>query len=151
MIDGVKVKQLRVIPDQRGRLVELLRSDDDIFEKFGQVYVTTVYPGVVKAWHYHRVQSDNFAAVNGSIEIALYDARQDSPTRGEVNVLYAGVHNPILVHVPPLVYHGFKNVGIEESIIVNCPTEEYDYEQPDEYRIDPYDNDIPHDWRRRDG
>lgn len=151
MIDGVKVKQLRVIPDQRGRLMELLRRDDEIFEQFGQVYMTTVYPGVVKAWHYHRVQSDNFAAVSGTIQIALYDAREGSPTRGEVTVLHAGVHNPILVHVPPLVYHGFKNIGLEEAIVINCTTEPYNREAPDEYRIDPHDNDIPHDWRSRDG
>jgi dTDP-4-dehydrorhamnose 3,5-epimerase len=151
MIDGVKVKQLRVIPDQRGRLMELLRRDDEIFEQFGQMYMTTVYPGVVKAWHYHRVQSDNFAAISGTIQIALYDAREGSPTRGEVNVFHAGVHNPILIHVPPLVYHGFKNVGLEEAIVVNCTTEPYNREAPDEYRIDPHDNDIPHDWRSRDG
>jgi dTDP-4-dehydrorhamnose 3,5-epimerase len=151
MIDGVKIKQLRVIPDQRGRLMELLRRDDEIFEQFGQMYMTTVYPGVVKAWHYHRVQSDNFAAISGTIQIALYDAREGSPTRGEVNVFHAGVHNPILIHVPPLVYHGFKNVGLEEAIVVNCTTEPYNREAPDEYRIDPHDNDIPHDWRSRDG
>jgi len=151
MIDGVQVKRLRVIPDQRGRLMEILRRDDDVFTGFGQAYMTTAYPGVVKAWHYHRKQSDNIAAVQGTVEVALYDARDNSPTRGEVNVFYAGIHNPILVHIPPLVYHGFKNVGTEEAIIINCPTEPYDYDEPDEFRVDPYDNDIPHDWRRRDG
>lgn len=151
MIEGVVVKRLQVHPDQRGRLMEILRSDDEVFRKFGQVYMTTVYPGVVKAWHYHKVQEDNFAVLVGMVQIALYDPREDSPTRGEVNVLHAGVHNPILVHVPPFVYHGFKNVGTEEAIVVNCPTEPYNREQPDEYRIDPFKNDIPHDWNRRDG
>jgi dTDP-4-dehydrorhamnose 3,5-epimerase len=46
MIDGVKVKDLKVIPDERGLLMEMLRSDDEVFQKFGQVYVTMVYPGV---------------------------------------------------------------------------------------------------------
>ncbi len=151
MIEGVSVKRLKVIPDQRGRLMEILRCDDPMFSKFGQVYMTTAYPGVVKAWHYHKVQSDNFAVVHGMVEIALYDPREDSPTKGEVNVFHAGIHNPVLIHVPPLVYHGFKNIGTEEAIIVNCPTEPYRYDAPDEYRVDPHDNDIPHDWRRRDG
>lgn len=151
MIDGVKIKQLKVIPDQRGRLMEILRCDDEMFSKFGQVYMTTAYPGVVKAWHYHKVQSDNLAVVHGTVEIALYDAREDSPTKGEVNVFYAGVHSPILVHVPPVVHHGFKNIGLEEAVIVNTVTEPYRYDEPDEYHVDPHDNDIPHDWSRRDG
>jgi dTDP-4-dehydrorhamnose 3,5-epimerase len=151
VIDGVKTKQLRVIPDQRGRLMEILRRDDELFEQFGQAYMTTAYPGVVKAWHYHRIQSDNFAVVHGMMEIALYDSREGSPTKGEVNVFRVGVHNPMLVHIPPLVYHGFKSIGEEEAIIVNLPTEVYNYQQPDEYRLDAHDNDIPHDWSRRDG
>lgn len=151
MIDGVKTKRLTVHPDCRGRLMEVLRRDDELFQQFGQVYITTVYPGVVKAWHYHKVQTDNLAAVVGMVQIALYDAREDSPTKGEVNVFYSGVHSPLLVQVPPMVYHGFKNVGLEEAVVLNVPTETYRHEQPDEYRIDPHENDIPHDWDRRDG
>lgn len=151
MIDGVKTKRLTVHPDCRGRLMEVLRRDDELFQQFGQVYITTVYPGVVKAWHYHKVQTDNLAAVVGMVQIALYDAREDSPTKGEVNVFYSGVHSPLLVQVPPMVYHGFKNVGLEEAVVLNVPTETYHHEQPDEYRIDPHENDIPHDWDRRDG
>ncbi|MDP3804169.1 MAG: WxcM-like domain-containing protein, partial [Candidatus Omnitrophota bacterium] len=74
MIEGVKVKKLKIVPDDRGRLMEILRRDDDFFEKFGQVYMTTVKPGVVKAWHYHRLQRDNFCCVKGRIQIGLYDA-----------------------------------------------------------------------------
>ncbi len=151
MIDGVKVKHLKVIPDHRGRLMEVLRSDDDLFSKFGQAYITTVYPGVVKAWHYHRVQADNLAVLVGMVQVALYDPRDESPTKGQLDVLYAGLHNPILVHVPRLVHHGFKNIGTEEAIVLNIPTEVYNYRDPDEYRLDPHDNDIPHDWTRRDG
>jgi dTDP-4-dehydrorhamnose 3,5-epimerase len=151
VIEGVTIKRLRVIPDQRGRLMEILRNDDEQFQKFGQVYITTAFPDVVKGWHYHRIQYDNLCPLTGTVQIALYDSRKDSPTHREVNVFHCGIHNPILVHVPPLVFHGFKNVGTEEALILNCPTETYQYDQPDEYRVDPYDNDIPHDWRRRDG
>jgi len=151
VISGVQVKRLKVIPDQRGRLMEILRNDDAVFSKFGQVYITTAYPGVVKAWHYHKVQYDNLCPISGTVQIALYDGREDSPTYREVNVFHGGIHNSILVHLPPLVYHGFKNVGTEEAIILNCPTEVYNYEKPDEFRVDPYNNDIPHDWHRQDG
>ena len=151
MIKGVKVKKLKVIPDERGRLMEILRRDDEMFEGFGQVYMTTAYPGVVKGWHYHKKQSDNMAVVKGTMKIVLCDGREDSPTYREVNEFFVGEHNPILVHIPPYVYHGFKCVSQEEAIVVNTPTETYDYEEPDEFRVHPHDNDLPYDWGRKDG
>lgn len=151
MIDGVAIKQLKVIPDERGRLMEILRRDDEMFSEFGQVYMTTAYPGVVKGWHYHKKQSDNMTVVKGTMKIVLYDGRENSPTYREVNELFAGEHNPILVHIPPYVYHGFKCVSQEEAIAVNTPTEVYDYEEPDEFRVHPHENDIPYDWERKDG
>ena len=151
MIEGVRLKKLTVRPDERGRLMEILRSDDEIFIKFGQVYVTTAYPGVVKAWHYHKVQTDNLAVVKGMMKIALYDPRDGSPTKGQVEEFFIGEHNPTLIQIPNLVYHGFKCISEEEAIVINCPTEVYNYAEPDEYRIDPYDNDIPYDWARKDG
>ncbi len=151
MISGVLVKKLKVIPDERGRLMEILRNDDEMFSRFGQVYMTTAYPGVVKGWHYHKVQSDNMAVVRGMMKIVLYDPRDGSPTKGQVNVFFAGEHNPILVHIPPFVYHGFKCVSPEEAVVVNTPTETYNYKEPDEFRVDPHKNDIPYDWDRKDG
>ena len=146
MIDGVQVKKLKPIPDERGRLMEILRCDDPFFQKFGQVYMTTAYPGVVKAWHYHKKQTDHFCCVKGMMKVVLYDDREGSPTRGEVNEFFLGEHNPILVVIPNGVYHGMKGVGTEEAIIINTPTEPYNRDDPDEYRLDPFDNDIPYDW-----
>ncbi|TET46630.1 dTDP-4-dehydrorhamnose 3,5-epimerase [Candidatus Aerophobetes bacterium] len=151
MIEGVKLKDLKVIPDERGRLMEILRADDDLFQKFGQVYMTTAYPGVVKAWHYHKLQTDNMTVVKGMMKIALYDAREDSPTRGEVNEFFLGEQNPKLLQIPKLVYHGFKCISREEAVVINIPTEVYDYKNPDEYRVDPYENDIPYDWKLKEG
>jgi dTDP-4-dehydrorhamnose 3,5-epimerase len=151
MIEGVKIKKLRVIPDQRGRLMEILRCDDELFLEFGQVYMTTTYPGVVKAWHKHEKQSDNIACVSGMIKMALHDGRAGSPTQGETDEFYLGVHNPILVQVPAGIYHGWMAVSQEEAVIINLPTKPYDREHPDEQRLDPHDNDIPYDWRRKDG
>ena len=151
MIDGMKVKKLKVIPDERGRLMEMFRADDEFFEKFGQVYVTTTYPGVVKAWHKHEKQADNMACVAGMVKLALYDARQGSPTRGKIDQIYMGVHNPILIHIPAGIYHGWMCVSDTESIVVNAPTEMYDYKHPDEQRLDPYSGEIPYDWKRKDG
>ena len=151
MIEGVRVRQLKVHPDARGRLMELMRPDWEEFERFGQVYMTTAYPGVVKAWHYHKLQRDNFTCVRGMIRLALYDDREGSPTRGKVNEFYLGDHAPVMVSIPPQVHHGFQCVSESEAIVINCPTETYNYEAPDEYRLDPHDNPIPFDWRQRDG
>ena len=151
MIEGVKVKKLRVIPDERGRLMEMLRDDDEIFQKFGQAYLTTAYPGAVKGWHYHKKQIDNFVVVSGMMKVALYDGRKDSPTHGEVNEFFMGVHNPVLIQIPPFVYHGFKCISESEALVVNIPTEVYNYDQPDEFRVHPHDNDIPYDWERKEG
>ncbi len=148
MIDGVKVKKLKLIPDGRGRLMEILRADDEIFQKFGQVYMTTAFPRVVKAWHWHRLQNDCFTCVSGKMKLALYDAREKSPTYKEVNDFVISLENPILVQIPPLVYHGFKCVGDTEAIVINTVTEPYNHKNPDEYRVDAYDNDIPYDWKR---
>lgn len=145
-IAGVKVRKLRLIPDDRGWLMELFRSDWEEFEKFGQVYVTTCYPGVVKAWHFHTKQTDNFACVSGVAKLALYDAREDSPTKGTVNEFFMGPLNPIIVTIPKNVYHGFAAAGPDTAMIVNTPTQVYNYAEPDEYRA-PYDDpSIPYDW-----
>ena len=151
MIDGVKTKKLKVIPDERGMLMEMLRADDDLFIKFGQVYMTTTYPDVVKGWHYHKQQTDNMVVVRGMMKIVLYDSRKDSKTYNEVNEFFVGVHNPLLIQIPPYVFHGFKCISEEEAMVINCPTEVYDYNEPDEFRVDPHDNEIPYDWGRKDG
>ena len=151
MIDGVKTKILKVIPDERGRVMEILRADDDFFDKFGQVYMTTTYPGVVKAWHMHKNQTDNVACIQGMIKLALYDSRENSPTHKEVMEFFLGIYSPLLIQIPPGVFHGWMCVSEEEAVIINIPTEVYDYENPDEQRLDPHQNDIPYDWKRKDG
>jgi dTDP-4-dehydrorhamnose 3,5-epimerase len=151
MIEDVKIIDLRLIPDERGYLMEILRSDDEHFTEFGQAYITTAYPDVVKAWHYHKDQTDSIACIKGMAKLVLYDSRENSPTYGEVNELFVGTKNPRLVVIPPLVYHGFKAVGGEMCIVVNVPDKTYDYDNPDEHRVDPYDNDIPYDWDIREG
>jgi len=150
-IEGVQTKPLRLIPDERGWLMEILRCDDAaVFSKFGQVYVSATYPGVVKAWHYHRQQVDYFACVAGMVKLVLLDTRDDSPSKGAVNEFFLGAQNPTLVRVPNLVYHGWKNIGSEVSLVVNVPSEPYRYDDPDEFRVEPHGV-LPYDWARKDG
>ncbi|MCG3172322.1 MAG: hypothetical protein GMKNLPBB_00470 [Myxococcota bacterium] len=152
-IHDVIVKPLRVIPDERGRLMEILRVDDEQFPqfKFGQVYMTTQYPGVTKAWHYHLKQDDYMTCVHGMVKLVLYDDREESPTRGVIQEIFVGVHHPVLVYIPRRVYHGWKGVSEFEAIVVNTVTEVYDYKNPDEFRVDPHTGGIPYDWSRKDG
>ena len=151
LIKGIQTKALKVVADERGRLFEMLRRDDPLFRKFGQVYCTTVNPGVVKGWHYHKKQTDHFVCVSGMIKLVAYDGRKGSPTRGTVNEFFIGVHNPMLVMIPPYVLHGFKGISSHEALVINVPDEPYHHGRPDEYRVDPHSNEVPYEWNRMDG
>jgi dTDP-4-dehydrorhamnose 3,5-epimerase len=150
VISGVKVKILKVIPDDRGRLMEILRCDDQCFQQFGQVYMTTAYPGVIKAWHYHKLQSDNLVCISGKILLALYDARNSSPTYRKISDFIISPKEPKLIHIPKEVYHGFKNIGKSEAIVINTVTNPYNHDHPDEYRLDPLDQEIGYRWDRKE-
>lgn len=150
MIEGVKVKQLKAFCDERGRVVELLRSDWSEFIKFGQTYITTAYPGAVKAWHYHKKQTDTFICIKGMMKVVLYDSRPDSKTKGEINEFFMGDHNLMLLQIPKDVYHGFKCISETEAVIINVPTETYNYKEPDEYRMPAHTKEIPYSWERKD-
>lgn len=151
MIEGVKTKLLKVNCDERGKLFEVLRSDDDLFSHFGQAYITTAFPGVVKAWHRHEHQTDNMCVVRGYAKFVLYDGREGSRTFGEINEFFPGDDLRMLLQIPPGIFHGFKNIGCEELLILNIPTNTFRYDQPDEHRLDPHQSQIPYDWSRKDG
>ena len=151
LIDGVEVRGAKVFADERGRLGEIMRADDKWFEKFGQVYFTTTYPGVVKAWHYHKKQTDHFYVIRGTVKVALYDDRENWPTYQTVNQIYLSERCPGLLRIPPGVQHGWMCVGQTEAYILNIASEMYNYDDPDEFRIHPHDNHIPYDWTRKDG
>ncbi len=146
MIEGIIVKQLKRHADERGFLMEMLRSDDEIFEKYGQSYISLNYPGVIRAWHYHKKQDDFWVCVKGMIKTVVYDYREDSPTYGEVNEFCMGDNNPILLKIPVGTMHGYKTIGVEPSLLINFPTQPYNPKEPDEYR-EAWDSEkIPYDW-----
>jgi dTDP-4-dehydrorhamnose 3,5-epimerase len=151
MIDGVQIKTLERHVDDRGWVMEILRDDDDMFIDFGQVYVSTCFPGVVKAWHCHEKQTDSFCVLVGNAKIGLYDDREGSPTCGEAQAVVAGELNPVVVQIPPLVWHGFTALEGRTAMVLNVPTEHYDREQPDELRREPFDPEIPFEWSTEGG
>lgn len=146
LIDGVRVKVLKPLPDERGKLMELLRSDEPIFERFGQAYVTVCKPRIVKGWHYHKKQVDHFICLGGEAKVVLYDSREGSRTRGGINEFAMSWEKPILVKIPTFVIHGFTASGNKEAMILNLPTELYCYENPDEFRINPFGAEVPYQW-----
>lgn len=151
LIKDVITKKLNLIPDERGFLMEMLRNDWEEFDQFAQCYVTACYPGVVKAWHYHKKQVDHFICLWGMSKVVLFDPRENSPTKGQINEFHIGIRNPMLIKIPPLVYHGFKSEANETSLIVNIPTELYNYSEPDEYRLPFDDPSIPYNWDIKNG
>lgn len=146
LIDGVLARPLKKNADERGFLMEILRSDWEEFEKFGQSYVSLNYPGVIRAWHYHKKQTDYFVCVSGMIKVPLYDGRESSGTYRQVNEFLMGDDNPIMVKIPPGVYHGYKTVGVKPSLLVNFPTELYDPRNSDEFRAPWNTPEIPFNW-----
>jgi dTDP-4-dehydrorhamnose 3,5-epimerase len=145
MIDGVLIKPLKRHADERGFLMEMLRADDEeFFERYQQSYISLNYPGVIRAWHYHLKQKDIWVCVKGMIKAVMYDVREGSPTRGEVQEVFMGDHNMVMLKIPIGVYHGYKTVGVEPSLLINFPDQLYD--PSDEYRA-PYDSaEIPYNW-----
>lgn len=147
-LDGVIITPLRQICDERGKIMHMMRCDSANFESFGEIYFSVVYPGVVKGWHIHEVMTLNYAVPSGMIKLGLYDERPDSATAGEVDEIFMGESNYVLVTVPPGIWNGFKGVGVEPAIVANCSSHPHD---PSEIkRLDPHDNHIPYDWTRRD-
>ena len=148
-IHAVQVTPLRRIPDERGAVFHMLREDSPVFERFGEIYFSTVYPGVVKGWHVHSRMTLNYAVPVGMIKLVCYDERPDSPTRGAVQELHVGELNYVLVTIPPHVWNGFKGEGTGPALVANCATIPHD---PGEIeRLDPFDNEIPYDWSLRHG
>lgn len=146
MIDGVAFFPLKAHVDERGYLMEILRESDPYFSRFAQVYVSKNYPGVIRAWHYHRKQTDLWCVVSGMVKAVMYDMRDGSPTKGVVQEVFLGDDNRVILQVPVGVAHGYKTVGQEPSLLLNFTDVLYNPAEPDEYRI-PYDTpDIPYNW-----
>ena len=145
MIEGVLVKPLKKIPDERGCVYHMLRADDPVFEMFGEIYFSLVYPDVVKGWHLHKEMTLNYAVISGMIKLVLYDERELSPTKGSLMELFIGEENYCLVKIPALVWNGFKGIGTKPALVANCSTLPH---SPDEIvRLDPYTDKIPYDWK----
>lgn len=144
MIEGVKIISLKKIPDERGAIMHMMRSDDPHFEKFGEIYFSTVYPGVIKGWHLHKEMTLNYAVIYGMIKLVLYDERENSSTKGKIEEFFIGWENYCLIKIPPMIWNGFKGIGTTMAILANLATIPH---SPDEIeRLDPFNKRIPYNW-----
>jgi len=145
-IEGVKILPLKVLFNERGRLMEVQREDDEIFPGFGQVYITSTHPGVIKAWYRHYSQIDQIALVSGSMKLVLYDARKSSFSYAVVSTIMLEEHTPKLVQIPPGIWHGFQAIDQREAFVLHLNSQAFQTAQPDEDRL-PYDTElIPYRW-----
>ncbi|MFQ6027094.1 MAG: dTDP-4-dehydrorhamnose 3,5-epimerase family protein [Dehalococcoidia bacterium] len=144
IIEGVKVVPLRRIPDERGTIYHMLKRTDPHFIEFGEIYFSTVYPGVVKGWHRQGEMTLNYACIFGRIKLVLYDERENSPTRGELMEIFLGPDNYILVIIPPEIWNAFKGMSEPCAIVANCCTHPHDPRLTT--RMNPFDNHIPYNW-----
>jgi dTDP-4-dehydrorhamnose 3,5-epimerase len=149
MIDGVEIFPLRQIVDERGKVMHMLRADDEHFQGFGEIYFSTVNPGAIKGWHIHSLMTLNYACVSGLAKLVLYDDRVDSPTRGRLQELFVGDANYVLVRIPPMVWNGVKGLGSAPAMIANCASHAHDPQEIS--RLDPFSPQIPYDWSLRHG
>lgn len=143
-IEGVAVYPLRRIPDERGTILHMLRSTDEHFEGFGEIYFSTVYRNVVKGWHKHRDMTLNYACIFGRVKVVVYDDREGSSTSGNVQEIFLGPDNHALVVIRPGVWVGFKGLNDPFAIVANCATHPHDPTRTT--RLDPHGSDIPYDW-----
>lgn len=144
MIDGVQVIPLRRIPDERGTILHMLKCTDPHFRQFGEIYFSTVYPGVIKGWHKHQEMTLNYVCIEGRIKLVLYDDREGFSTKGELMEVFLGQDNYSLVIIPPNVWNGFKGMSAPNAIVANCCTHPHDPSRS--LRMDPLDNSIPYNW-----
>ena len=146
MIDNIKITPLKIIPNDRGNVMHMLRKDSAIFDKFGEIYFSTIFKDSVKAWHLHRESTLNYACIKGKVRLVLFDGREKSSTKGKYQEIILSPVNYVLVTIPPNICNGFKNLDNAESIIANCLT--IPHNEKEMVRKDPFDKSFNYNWKK---
>ena len=145
-IEGVKIFNKKVIVDDRGKILHMLRNDDKNFIKFGEIYFSYVYPKKVKAWHIHKKMTLNYVAAFGKIKLVLYDDRADSPTNGKIQEILLSNDNHVLVSIPPMIWNGFCSADDKLAVLANCSDIPHDKEEIERLPFD--DPKVPYNWNK---
>jgi dTDP-4-dehydrorhamnose 3,5-epimerase len=144
MIHDVKITPLKIISDKRGKVMHMLREDSEVFQKFGEIYFSTIFKNIVKAWHLHQEATLNYVCIKGKVKLVLFDDREKSSSKGEYQEIIISPSNYSLITIPPNVWNGFKNLDKDESIIANCLT--IPHNEQEMVRKDPFDKSFNYNW-----
>ncbi len=146
MIKGIQITSLKKIPDERGAIFHMLKKSDPHFIKFGEIYFSIAYPGIIKGWHEHKKQVQNYAVIDGMIKLVLIDNRKNSKTYNKIQELYLGEMNYILVTIPTGIITSYKCISDKSSILANCSTLPHDPSEMINYDLN--NKKIPYDWKK---
>ena len=144
MIHDVKITPLKIISDNRGKVMHMLRTDSQVFEKFGEIYFSTIYHQSIKGWHLHKESTLNYVCIKGKVKLVLFDNRKESSTKGVYQELILSPEDYFLVTIPPNIWNGFKGLDRAESIIANCLT--LPHNEREMLRKDPFDKSFNYKW-----
>lgn len=143
-IQDVKIYQKKVITDDRGKILHMMRNDDNYFSKFGEIYFSYVFPKKIKAWHIHKKMTLNYVSVYGKIKLVLYDDRETSSTKGMIQEIFLSNENHLLVTIPPLIWNGFTSADNNEAILANCS--DIPHDKSEILRLNYNDKKFPYNW-----
>ena len=144
-IEGIKISPLKIISDDRGSVMHMLRNDSQIFDKFGEIYFSTIFENKIKAWHLHKEATLNYACIKGRVKLVLFDDRTQSSSKGVYEEIILSPQNYFLITIPPNIWNGFKGLDEEESIIANCLN--LPHNEKEMVREDPYSKKFNYNWK----
>ena len=143
-IKDVIITKLKIIKDERGSVMHMMRNDSNIFESFGEIYFSTIFKNSIKAWHLHKEATLNYACVKGRVKLVLFDDRDWSSTKGVYEEVILSPQNYFLITIPPNIWNGFKGLNEEESIIANCLN--LPHNEKEMVREDPFNKKFNYNW-----
>ena len=143
-IKDVFISELKIIKDQRGKIMHMMRNDSKVFKKFGEIYFSTIHKDVIKGWHLHKEATLNYACISGEVKLVLYDDRMESETKGVYQEIILTPENYFLVTIPPNIWNGFKGLATGESIVANCL--DLPHNEKEMVRLDIEDKRFNHKW-----
>ena len=144
LIEGVRIIKKKVITDDRGKILHMLKNTDDGFNKFGEIYFSYVYPKKIKAWHIHKKMTLNYIAAYGKIKLVLYDDRDNSKSKGALQELTLSSDNHLLVSIPPMIWNGFTSADDNLAVLANCS--DIPHDKNEILRVDFDNPKIPYKW-----
>ena len=144
-IKDVIITELKVIKDERGSVMHMMRSDSIVFKSFGEIYFSTIFKNSIKAWHLHKEATLNYACIKGRVKLVLFDDRTQSSSKGVYEEIILSPQNYFLITIPSNIWNGFKGLDEEESIIANCLN--LPHNEKEMVREDPFSKKFNYDWK----